>query len=73
MDMVTDVEASVGFPTKDITSMCVSVHEGNVGTFVLVRGVKMLKIDTKEQLGDIFTKCLHRPPFEYLRKILMGW
>ena len=37
------------------------------------RGVKLLKIDTAEQLGDIFTKGLSRPQFEYLRKEMMGW
>ena len=37
------------------------------------RGIKLLKIDTNEQLGDIFTKGLHRPQFEYLREKLMGW
>ena len=30
------------------------------------RGVKMIKIDSVEQLGDIFTKGLHRAVFEYL-------
>jgi hypothetical protein len=37
------------------------------------RGVKLLKIDTVEQLGDIFTKGLARATFEYLRKKMMGW
>ena len=37
------------------------------------RGIQLLKIDTKEQLGDIFTKGLGRIAFEYLRKKLMGW
>ena len=37
------------------------------------RGVKLLKIDTIEQLGDIFTKGLPRATFEYLRKRMMGW
>ena len=38
------------------------------------RGIKLLKIDTTEQLGDIFTKkglCL--PTFEYLRSKIIGW
>ena len=30
------------------------------------RGIKLLKIDTTEQLGDIFTKGLSQPTFEYL-------
>ena len=37
------------------------------------RKVKLLKIETKEQLGDLFTKGLFRPQFEYLRSIMMGW
>ena len=36
-------------------------------------GIQVLKIDTKNQLGDIFTKSLGRTQFEYLRRILMGW
>ena len=31
------------------------------------KGVSLNKIDTKEQLSDIFTKELPRPQFEYLR------
>ena len=38
-----------------------------------IRGIKLLKCDTKEMLGDICTKCLPQPQFEYLRKKLMGW
>ena len=37
------------------------------------RGIKLLKIDTVEQLGDIFTKGFPREVFEYLRKNIMGW
>ena len=37
------------------------------------RGIKLLKIDTVEQLGDMFTKGLPRATFEYLRKRIMGW
>ena len=37
------------------------------------QGIKLLKIDTKEQLGDIFTKGLTRKVFEYLHFQLMGW
>ena len=37
------------------------------------RGVKLLKIATSEQLGEMFTKGLPRSVFEYLRKRLMGW
>ena len=37
------------------------------------RGIKLLKIDTVEQLGDIFTKGLPKATFEYLRKKIMGW
>ena len=37
------------------------------------REIKLLKIETVEQLGDIFTKGLLRGSFEYLRKKIMGW
>ena len=36
------------------------------------RGIKLFKIDTVEQLGDILTKGLPRATFEYLRKISWG-
>ena len=36
-------------------------------------GIKLCKIETVEQLGDIFTKALPRVQFEYLRKKIMGW
>lgn len=35
--------------------------------------VELVKIDTKNQLGDIFTKGLTKDSFEYLRRLLMGW
>jgi hypothetical protein len=35
--------------------------------------VNILKIDSKNQLGDMFTKGLARPSFEHLRCLLMGW
>jgi hypothetical protein len=37
------------------------------------RGINLVKVDTKEQLGDIFTKGLTQVTFEYLRKKLLGW
>ena len=37
------------------------------------RGIKLIKIETTEQLGDIFTKGLTQPAFEYLRSKLIGW
>jgi hypothetical protein len=40
---------------------------------IVKRGIKLNKIDTVEQLGDIFTKGLTRVVFEYLRKKIMGW
>ena len=35
--------------------------------------IKVLKIDTKEQLSDLFTKPLDAATFTYLREKLMGW
>ena len=42
---------------------------------IVLRRIKLLKIDTLEQLGDAFTKGLMRVTFEYLRKklMVMGW
>ncbi len=40
---------------------------------IVQRKIKLLKIDTVEQLGDLFTKGLPRATFEYLRKKLRGW
>jgi hypothetical protein len=37
------------------------------------RGIKLLKIGTTEQLGDIFTKGLAQPTFEYFQSIIIGW
>ncbi len=37
------------------------------------RGIQLLKIDTVEQLGDIFTKGLIPVVFEYLQKKIMEW
>ena len=35
--------------------------------------IVIVKIDTKNQLGDMFTKGLTKVPFVHLRQILMGW
>ena len=40
---------------------------------IVKRGINLVKIETVEQLGDIFTKGLGKVTFEYLRKKLMGW
>ncbi len=40
---------------------------------IVSRGIKLFKIDTVEQLRDMFTKGLSRATFEYLRRKLMGW
>ena len=37
------------------------------------RNIKIVKIPTASQLGDLFTKGLCRVPFERLRKKIMGW
>ena len=36
-------------------------------------GIKLLKIETLEQLDGIFTKELARSTCEYLQKRMMGW
>ena len=35
--------------------------------------VELVKVDSKHQLGDIFTKGLAAPSFILLRRLLMGW
>ena len=37
------------------------------------RGIKLKKIETSEQLGDIFTKGLPQATFEYLQSKIFGW
>jgi alkyl hydroperoxide reductase subunit AhpF len=37
------------------------------------RKIKLVKIATKDQLGDMFTKGLGSVPFSYLRSKIMGW
>ena len=36
-------------------------------------GIQLKKIETSEQLGDIFTKGLTQATFEYLRAKIVGW
>ena len=36
-------------------------------------GVRIQRIDTKEQITDIFTKGLSAETFVYVRKFLLGW
>ena len=51
------------YATKTIW-FCEEIHK---------RGIKLLKIATTKQLGDIFTKGLSQPTFEYLRSKIVGW
>ena len=37
------------------------------------RGMKLKKIETSEQLGDLFTKGLPQATFEYLQAKIIGW
>jgi hypothetical protein len=37
------------------------------------RCIKLLKINSVKQLGDVFTKGLVQVTFEYLRKKLISW
>ena len=37
------------------------------------RNIELVKIDTKDQLGDLFTKGLTAIPFKHLWLKLMGW
>ena len=47
--------------TKYYTTKTIWFHEE-----IHKRGIKLLNIDTTEQLGDIFTKGLSQPTFEYI-------
>ena len=40
---------------------------------ILPRHIILMKIDSKHQLGDLFTKGLGHVAFSTLRKKLMGW
>ncbi len=40
---------------------------------IFKRDIQLNKIDTVEQLGDIFTKDLTRVVFKYPQKKIMGW
>ena len=40
---------------------------------IVKRKIKLVKIDTVKQLGDLFTKGLTRVTFEHLRRKLLGW
>jgi histone deacetylase 1/2 len=37
------------------------------------KDVRIVKIESKEQKADIFTKGLAEQPFQHIRKLLMGW
>ncbi len=40
---------------------------------IFKRDIQLNKINTVEQLGDIFTNFLTRVVFKYLQKKIMGW
>eukprot|EP00804_Cyclotella_cryptica_P015702 CCRYP_018922-RA/>CCRYP_018922-RA protein AED:0.46 eAED:0.46 QI:0/-1/0/1/-1/0/1/0/76 len=50
-----------------------SKHYAIICEQIVKRKIKLVKIDTVEQLGDLFTKGLTRVTFEYLRRKLLGW
>jgi hypothetical protein len=35
--------------------------------------IKIVKVNTLNQLGNLFTKGLPKPAFTHLRRLLMGW
>jgi galactokinase/mevalonate kinase-like predicted kinase len=37
------------------------------------KGIELAKIDTLEQIADIFTKGLGQEKFQHLRQLLCGW
>eukprot|EP00804_Cyclotella_cryptica_P007788 CCRYP_001378-RB/>CCRYP_001378-RB protein AED:0.48 eAED:0.48 QI:0/-1/0/1/-1/0/1/0/117 len=40
---------------------------------IVKRKIKLINIETVEQLGDLFTKGLTQVTFEYLSRKLLGW
>jgi hypothetical protein len=40
---------------------------------ILARKIKVLAIETRLQLGDMFTKMPGQTTFEFLRKLIIGW
>ena len=40
---------------------------------VSTRRIQLVKVDTQNQFGDLFTKGLPFPAFSHLRSMLMGW
>eukprot|EP00804_Cyclotella_cryptica_P022731 CCRYP_012515-RA/>CCRYP_012515-RA protein AED:0.49 eAED:0.49 QI:0/0/0/1/0/0/2/0/107 len=44
-----------------------------VSRHVHSRRVRLLKIESRNQLSDLFTKGLPAPAFSHLRSLLMGW
>ena len=40
---------------------------------IIARGIKVVAIETRLQLGDIFTKMPGHATFVFLRKLLLGW
>ena len=41
--------------------------------YIMSKEVTVHKVDTKNQLGDVFTKAVPKRTFEYLRKKIIGW
>jgi hypothetical protein len=63
-------------PTEDPTPITLFDDEANTHFFrqhVSDGSIKVVKVDTKDQLADIFTKGLTRQVFEPLRLKLLGW
>ena len=40
---------------------------------IIARKIKVMAIETRLQLGDIFTKMPAQTTFEFVRKLLIGW
>ena len=65
---------AISFPTQ--STPCSKYYSTNTIWFreeIVKRGIKLLKIDTIQQLGYLFKKFMPRNKFEYLRKNIMGW
>ena len=74
MDMVSSVTKSETLPPQFTPrSKYYAIKTIWFREEIFKKDVQLHKIDTVEQLGDIFTKGLTCFVFEYLRKKIMGW
>ena len=50
-----------------------NTFQSNVGSCLKPENIQVLKIESEQQLADIFTKGLVKSTFEYIQDLIMGW